>query len=43
MVLKKKTMDAPKAVRNHVNKVAPNANSTGLYSSNHSMFIGMNV
>jgi hypothetical protein len=37
--LKKKTMDAPRAVIPQVNKVAKRANNTGLYSSKNSSFI----
>ena len=39
IVLKKKTMDDPKAVTNQVKRVAKRANKTGLKLSNHSTFI----
>jgi peroxiredoxin len=39
MVLKKKTIDDPRAVTPQVNKVAKRASNTGLYSTKKSSFI----
>jgi hypothetical protein len=39
MVLKKNTIAAPNAVTPHVKSVAKSAKNTGLYLSNHSIFV----